>query len=65
MTQPYPHTPNDPVAPHAPTIHEPIPQRIHEPIPQEPIHPELPEEPKPAPEPIIEPPPGNRSGPAE
>jgi hypothetical protein len=56
MTQPYPHTPNDPGQPQPPPVHTPRPQRIHEPIPVEPVHPELPHEPGPAPEPAIEPP---------
>jgi hypothetical protein len=59
MTQPYPQTPNDPGLPQPPPVHEPKPQRIHEPIPSEPIHPELPGAPGRAPEPVVEPRPGD------
>jgi hypothetical protein len=45
MTMPYPSSPNDPGQPHLPAVHEPIPQRIHEPIPAEPINPGAPVEP--------------------
>jgi hypothetical protein len=45
MTMPYPSSPNDPGQPQLPSVHEPIPQRIHEPIPAEPIHPAAPPEP--------------------
>ncbi len=55
MTQPYPHTPNDPGQPQPPPVHEPHPQRIHEPIPVEPIHPDLPGPATPSPEPAVQP----------
>lgn len=45
MTMPYPVSPNDPVQPQLPPIHEPHPQRIHEPLPPEPIHPDVAPEP--------------------
>ena len=51
MTMPHPTSPNEPGQPEFPPVHEPIPQRIHEPVPQEPIHPPLPEEPQPPPSP--------------
>ena len=53
MTQPYPHTPNDPDRPPLPAVHEPKVQPIHAPVPGE--TPELPGPPPRAPEPVIQP----------